>query len=184
MRTAEACLLSGLILTAACSRPAAPGRAAAGGPGPSSPSIGAPASFRPHPKAGLWRTTIATSAGPGVRMSGEMCLDASTEQTAFSSGAQSVSKDCSAPSFGPAPGGGVMFDTTCRSGGRTITTHGVATGDFSKAYDLDLTSHIDPAPPGLGGDTKTKVQAQWAGPCKPGQKPGHASMRMTGFGQG
>ena len=185
MRIAAACVLSGLALTAACSKPSAPGQPTAGQTGAAAPRPAAPALFsQPHPKAGLWQTTMSTSAGPGMRMSGEMCLDASTEQAAFSSGAPSASKDCSAPTYGPAPGGGMMFDTTCRSRGTTITTHGVASGDFSSAYPLDLPSHMDPAPPGMGGDARTRIEARWVGPCKPGQKPGHASMKMTGLGQG
>ena len=184
MRRVATLLVSGLTLVAACSKPPSAGQTAATAAKPAAPA--APALFsKPHPKAGLWQTSMSTSAGPGMRMSGEICLDAQTEQTAFAAAPQSsASRDCTPPTFSPGPGGGMEFDAVCRTKGRTVTTHGVATGDFSSAYTLDLTTRMDPPPPGMDGGAKIQIQARWLGPCKPGQKPGHASMRMTGLGQG
>ncbi len=185
MRRVATLLISCLTLVAACSKGPTAGQTAAPAPKPAASMVPAALFSKPHPKAGLWETTMSTSAGPGMRMSGEMCLDAQTEQAAFATAPQSsTSRDCSPPTFGPGPAGGMVFDATCRTKGRTVTTHGVATGDFSSAYTLDITTKMDPPPPGMDGGARIQIQAKWLGPCKPGQKPGHVSMRMTGLGQG
>ncbi len=189
MRAAAICLVSSMAVITACSKAPTAGQTG-GASAPSPAPTAAPASpvqaagLLPHPKAGLWKMSMAMDAGPGIRMGGEICLDAQTEQAAFTAGPQARSKDCSEPAFGVAPGGGVTFDTTCKREGRTVRMHGVATGDFNSAYAMDTTTSMDPAPPGAPAEMKMHMQAQWLGPCRPGQTPGHMSMKMNGVGQG
>jgi hypothetical protein len=80
--------------------------------------------------------------------------------------------------------GGIGFTTVCHIGSRTVTTSGVASGDFSTSYSVDLTTRMDPSPPGLPGQLHTTVQAKWEGPCPAGTKPGLVSTRLAGLGQG
>ena len=116
-------------------------------------------------------------------MTGELCLDASNEEAALSSNGKGVGKDCDPVHFEPAAGG-FGFSTVCRMGRRTVTTTGVASGDFKNAYAVDLKTHMDPAPPGLPAQMSTTIRARWEGACPPGRKPGQVSMKLDGFGQG
>ena len=137
---------------------------------------------RPHPRAGLWRASIDADAGPGVRMTGEICLDPQTEDAAFNGSPRWAKGDCERTSFSPAPEGGIAFSTTCTAKGRTITSQGVATGDFSSNYAIDVTTRVDPPLHGALGQMRTKINATWVGPCRDGQRPGQLSMKFSGLG--
>ena len=185
MRTTVTCIAASLAVLAACSK--AP---SAGGAGQASTTAAAPAQApapslfsRPHPKAGLWRMAMSNDTGPGVNFTGEVCIDANTEQSAFQAGPRAKPKDCADPKIGPAPGGGIAFDTTCQSSGRTLTSHVVASGDFNSAYSMDVTSSMDPPPQGVPPQMHMHMQATWLGACKPGQAPGHMSMKLSGLGR-
>jgi|GEM_PF-1007709 len=178
MRWAGLRLVCSLALLAGCSKPehkAAPAAAPPAGGG------GLAALVRPHPKPGLWKTTLTTDAGPGLRMSGELCLDEHTEDQAFNA-SRSGKAQCSKTSFSPDPSGGVRFKTACTVKGRTIVSEGVATGDFTSSYAIDAVTRMDPPLPGAPAEVRTRIQASYAGPCRPGQKPGQASMKFSGFG--
>ena len=190
MRRSATIVLSGLAALAACSKsqPAAPGAPAGGSTAavapaaPAKPSVAALFS-KPQRKPGLWSISISTSTGPGLKLGGEVCVDAETEKSASFNTSPTGSKACAQNSFSPAPGG-VAFDTTCKFDNRTIVSHGVATGDFSSNYTVDVSTHMDPPLPGGQGDSKSHIEAHWLGPCKPGQTPGHMTMKMGRFGQG
>jgi hypothetical protein len=182
MRAAGVVIVCGLALLTACSKkPAEP----AGGPAANA-SGGAVLPFtRPHPKLGLWQMNISTDTGPGVQVAGEICIDASTETSAFQASPRARSNNCSEPRFAPNPGGGVAFDASCKVNDRTISSHGVATGDFSSAYAVDVATSMDPPLPGGVGSGHSKIEAHWVGPCKPGQRPGQMTgIRLAGVGHG
>ena len=179
-------LACGTAALAACSKPPASNTAAA-------PQVHAPVAppastagfLRPHPKVGLWRMSMSSDNGPGVSMTGEMCIDAKTEASAFEANPRAHASNCSAPHFSSNPGGGMIFDSTCKVGDRTISSHGVATGDFSNSYVLDVSTRIDPPLPGVSGIGHSRVEAHWIGPCKPGQRPGQMTgLKIGGFGRG
>jgi hypothetical protein len=180
MRRIVVGLLAGSVLIAGCGKhDNGQTTASAGAQGASGSSL---LGGRPHPKAGLWRTSISTSAGPGITMSGELCLDQATGDSAFTSSARGA-KDCSTPKFTPAADG-LHFSATCHTGSRTIVSNGVANGDFNSSFAVDVSTHVEPAVSGLPGDVHTRMQATWVGPCRPDQKPGQSSMKFGGFGQG
>jgi hypothetical protein len=187
MRVAIFCL-AGVALLGACSKAPTASTASASATAPAAPAAAAapaaPGLFeRPHPKAGLWEMAMTSNAGPGVSFTSQVCIDASTEGSAFQGGGpRSVSKACGDQKISAAPGGGFAMDATCKADGRTITTHMVASGDFNSAYTLDMTSQMDPAPPGFSGGMHTQVKARWLGACKPGQAPGHRTMTAGGLG--
>ncbi len=181
MRPIAVWVLAGSALFAGCAKhqaaTSASPDAAASAPGPAA-LIG-----RPHPKPGLWRTSVTTNAGPGVSMTGELCLDASNGDLAFSSNGRGFSKNCDPVKY-QAADGGFGFSTVCHIGRRTVTTTGTATGDFRNDYSVDVSTQMDPAPPGLPAKMSTTIRAKWEGPCPAGTKPGQVSMKVTGFGQG
>jgi hypothetical protein len=171
-----------LALLGACSKtPVAKTQAAA----PAAPNPMA-AFARPHPKPGLWRMTMSTDAGPGVKMSGQICIDEKTEDAAFNAAPRrSKSTDCDAPKFAANPVGGISFETVCRMGDRTVANRGVATGDFSSAYALDVTSTTDPPFPGNLGTVHTRMESRYLGPCQQGQSVGRLmGMKLAGVGRG
>jgi hypothetical protein len=180
MRAAALCLAGSLALLAGCSR--SEHKASAPAQPPASPAGGLAALARPHPRPGLWKTTIDTDAGPGVRMKGELCLDERTEDAAFSNAPKSAKAHCEKTTFGPGPSGGIGFKSICTAKGRTIVNEGVASGDFNSTYAIDVTTRMDPPIPGAPGQVRTRIQATYAGPCRPGQKPGQASMKFGGLG--
>jgi hypothetical protein len=175
MRRIAVCVLAGSALLAGCAKHEAAANNEAGAPGPMA-LIG-----RPHPKPGLWRTSMTTNAGPGFSMTGDLCLDAEHEDMAFSSNGHGFSKDCDPVRY-EAANGGFGFTTVCHIGRRTVTTSGTATGDFKSNYTVDVTTQTDPPAPGLPAKMDTVIQAQWQGPCPAGTKPGQASMRLAGVG--
>jgi len=180
MRRIAVCCLAGAALLAGCGKHGG-ARTASTSPA-AAPVAGPPVLGRPHPKPGLWRTSVTTNAGPGVSMTGELCLDASNEDAAFSSNGRGLSKDCDPVQY-QAASGGFGFTTVCRSGRRTVTTSGTATGDFKSSYAVDLTTRMEPPPPGLPGQMSTAIRAKWEGPCPAGTKPGQVSMKISGFGR-
>jgi hypothetical protein len=173
-------VLCGVALLAGCSKPAgqAGGQAAA-------PARAVNPFVHPHPKVGLWQMAISSDAGPGVSVTGEICIDAKTESSAFEANPRARSGNCSEPKFGSNPGGGFAFDTVCKVNGRTITSHGVATGDFASAYAVDVTTKMDPPLPGGMSGGHSRIEAHWMGACKTGQRPGQMTgLRIGGLGRG
>jgi hypothetical protein len=184
MRTAAVIGLVSVAALCGCSKPAPAGapeatKAAA----PSGPGVAA--LLRPSRKAGLWRMKVSMSQGPGFSLNGEMCVDAKTAgaDTFMGSPRGRAARDCDKTDFRPAPGGGFLFDSLCKVGDdRTITTHGLIKGDFQKTYSVDLTARTDPPVAGAPAEIRTRIEAEWAGPCPPDASPGRMRMRMGGLG--
>jgi len=104
----------------------------------------------------------------------KMCLDAAADSLAPIAGRR----------FGHAPNctqasastpGGFTFDSTCKRGERTITTHAVATGDFNSAYKVEVSTRVEPAREGRPGERQMTLTSKWLGACPPDMKPGDVS---------
>ena len=135
--------------------------------------------LQPKRRAGLWRMSMSHTGGPGVSMTAEMCVDeASAGDFNFDPG--KGSKDCASSKITPT-GNGWAFESICNVEGRTVTTEGVITGDMSANYAMDLSTRMDPAPEGMG-QSNTKMQAKWLGPCPAGMKPGQVKVAGMNFG--
>ena len=184
MRIVALCLISSMSLLAACSKGPAATTASSAPSGEAKTAAPSAAFSMPHRKAGLWKIRFATDSGPGIRMNGELCIDEKTDATTSYAANAGGKKDCDQTSLHPADGG-FAFDTTCRSGSRTITSHGVVTGDFNNNYAVAVTIHTDPPIQGGPSEVRTQIKADWQGPCKPGQVPGSVSaMKFAGLGKG
>lgn len=178
MRVAIICLVGALALTAGCSKKPTTSASPSGAPAAvasSTPRTSGAGVFMPHRRAGLWEMAMDTSGGPGVKMTAQMCIDATTDKDMGWHGPRSQSKNCAKNEFHPVLGG-VTFDSVCKMGSRTVTSHGVVKGDFDKAYDVDVTTRFDPPQAGVGGDMKTAMKARWLGPCPAGMKPGQVNV--------
>lgn len=180
MRIATVCLISALALTAACSKKPAASAAADGAPAAADKAQTATAEvkptggpFKPKPRVGLWTMSMNTTGGPGVKMNAQMCIGPDTAADMAWHGPRSPGKNCTQqmhPSMG-----GLTFDSTCRMGKGTMTSHGVVSGDLNSAYTVDMTTHMDPPQAGMS-DMKMSTQAKWLGPCPAGMKPGQVNV--------
>ncbi len=184
MRRSAAYAFIGLAALTACSKSPAPPLAASAASAPAaapSAKLPSPAALfaRPQRKPGLWQVSITTSSGMGMTLGGDVCVGPDTDKSSSFADSPMSSKACSGSQFHPTAGG-IEFDSTCKVQDRTVVSHGVATGDFSSSYAVDVTTHMDPPIPGMHGDSKTHMEAHWLGACKPGQVPGHMTMKMPG----
>lgn len=180
MRHAAACLVAASALVAACS-PKGDGQAAgAKVEGAAAKAIDA-VTGPPKPKAGLWESKMAMAAPQPMTVSSQICLDEAMlkDDAWLKGGDQAAAANCT-QNHTPTPGG-YAFESKCVMGATTVTSKGIAAGDFNKAYKVELTSHMEPAPQGMPAETKTTIFATYLGPCPAGQAGGAVagSVKMT-----
>lgn len=145
----------------------------------------------PKPKVGVWESTMTMNAGPApMKVTSRMCIDAAMVagddwvKNQSSNGGQTALPDCTVSVKTSLSG--YTTDSTCTTPQGKIITHAVATGDFQSTYVMDITSRMDPPPPGLpagvAAENKMKVEARYIGPCPPGQAGGliAGSLKMQG----
>ncbi|MDB5435927.1 MAG: hypothetical protein JWR47_2184 [Phenylobacterium sp.] len=168
--------------TAAATGTAAPAVATA-------PEVSTGPSTPPPRKPGLWAQTISTA---GMQQTTKLCLDAATEKKLAWSGAQTGKQTCAQQTITPSAGGGWAFHSVCASpSGGTVTSDGMASGDFGSHYKVEATSTTTGGPmPQANGVHKMSLDAAWQGPCpadmKPGdmQLPGGVKMNLAEMGTG
>jgi len=61
--------------------------------------------------------------------------------------------------------------SVCALQGMTVTTDYAVTGDFNTAYTMQMTSTMDPSPPGMTAPSVTTVKMERLGDCDPGTTP-------------
>ena len=160
-------LLSAAVLAlAACGGPAAaPADSAAATPEAAAPAAPAPApDAAMGPAIGQWEMTLTAS---GMSMPAQkICYK---EQISFAE-AQEMQKQagmtCSENAYTPIAGG-ITGRSVCTMDGTTITTDSKIMGDFNTAYTMDMTSSIDPAPPGMPNPSTTTINMVRLGDCPP-----------------
>lgn len=125
----------------------------------------------PRRRAGLWEQTLSTS---GMHQVTKICLDDSVEKTTHWWGAQAGQSACTHQQVSRKLGGGWEFSSTCSMGDAgTVTSHGVASGDFTANYAMDIDSTTSGSPmPEANGVHKMKLEGVWRGPCPADLKPG------------
>jgi len=102
------------------------------------------------------------------------CTDMATEKKFSAFGQTANPGMCSKREMHRTPAG-MTFESVCTIGGRTMTTTGVATGDFQTHFHIHTSIHAAPAAPGMAGQT-VDIEGKWLGACPPGRKPGDMVM--------
>jgi len=178
MRRVAACLVLSTAAIAACS----PSENKGGAKAPSAANVASAVTGQPpKPKVGLWESSMTMKAGPApMTVTSQMCIDEAMVagddwvKNQSANGGQTALPDCQVAVKTNL--GGYTTDSTCTTPQGKIVTHAVATGDFQSAYTMDITSRMDPPPPGMppGGSAENKmaVSARYVGPCPAGQKGG------------
>ena len=136
----------------------------------------ASAQAMPMRKAGLWEMTMQMSAPMQMTVTSKQCTDASEEKAgaAFRSNGPTMpgGVDCKAGVPLPAPGGGWSYSSVCTMKSMTMTTSGVAKGDFNSGYHMESTTRMSPAPIPQLAESHMTMDAKWVGPCPADIKPG------------
>ena len=181
---AALCLLSLAVLAAGCSPKSDRTAGEAPGAATSAPSAMAKAE-RPRPQPGLWQNTMTMSGPRAMTVSSQICLDKAMADgggwlNSARDGDAAGKPDPCTQSYEPSAAG-LAFQSVCKFGERTVTSRGLATGDFNSAYTVDLTSTMDPPPAGAPSETKMTIAAKRIGDCAPGQAGGPVAgtMKMT-----
>lgn len=159
-----------LLALGACSKksetPTAAGEAA-------KPAVAsAPISLTPpERKSGLWEQTMSSDK---MSQTTKLCLDPTVTKQMTVWGQQVGKNPCSHNAITPKLGGGWEFNSTCDLGqGGQIVSHGVASGDLSEHYTVDIESTTTGASMAqANGVHHMKIEAAWKGPCPAGFKPG------------
>lgn len=125
----------------------------------------------PRRKSGLWAMSVMTP-GASVPMTMQQCVDEKTDDLNATM-AKQTKQACKSQM--KRDGNRIVFDSTCKVGARTATTHGVFVGDFSSSYTHESTTTFDPPMAGMK-DGVTKAVARWTGPCTAGMKAGDVVM--------
>lgn len=139
-------------------------------------SIPASALDMPARKPGLWelKMTFEGRSLPSQVM--QHCIDAATDKQ-MSAWGNDVGKGACSKQDVTNVGGKIVFDSVCKMGPATTTSHGEVTGSFDSAYTVKVTSRHEGAP-GMpaGGATNMTIDAKWLGACKGDQRPGDVIM--------
>lgn len=129
-------------------------------------------------KPGLWSHTTAVA---GMNQTSKICIDEKTDAE-FSAFGQKMAKDaCSDQRMTRRLDGSIEFSSTCNLGaGGTVTSQGVATGDFNSRYQVKMTSTTTGAQMAQANGTRDMtLEAVWEGPCPADMKPG--DIRIAGM---
>ena len=123
----------------------------------------------PKRKSGLWELKMAQ----GIVMT--QCVD-HAQDDAFRQIGRDMEKDMQCVRQPIERGAGTLsFQSSCNMAGTKVNSKTVVSGDFDKAYRLDIQTKYDP--PLLGNaQTATIVEAKWLGACPAGQRAGDMTM--------
>jgi hypothetical protein len=127
----------------------------------------------PERKAGLWRQTLSSDRLPAPVVT-LMCLDETSDKRVPVLGRRFRRGACDKYTITRRPDGAYLSDTACETGGGAkITTHTVATGDFTSSYTVVSQRTVQGSDdPNRDGQFKTTVTAAYKGPCPANLQPG------------
>jgi hypothetical protein len=141
-----------------------------------SPAGSASGAFRIQP--GLWQEAV-TRDGRRLAIGGfKTCIDETeaTQASVFKPSGQTnaAATDCTRPAPTRGPDGAFSFSTTCSlQGGGQRVTKGVASGDWSTGYHVDLQSDTTGAAlANMNGHHTMTMDGKWLGPCPAGMAGG------------
>lgn len=141
--------------------PATPGAAAE-----TATPAAAPTGLAAGPAAGKWKVSV--SAGGMNVPPTEICYAKQVSMEEAQKMQQDAGVTCTEQTFAA---DGKSGHSVCTMQGMTITTDFAVTGDFNTAYTMQMTSSMDPAPPGMPQPSVTAVTMERLGDCDPGTAP-------------
>jgi hypothetical protein len=136
--------------------------------------VASAASFDPPKrKSGLWEIKMSSTQAKGMPAIQE-CIDEKTDDLMQQGMAGMEDLSCSKNEMRK-QGDTIVAESVCTVNGSTAKTRAVFTGRFDSAYKADIHSTYEPPLLGMR-EASWVLEAQWLGPCKPGQKPGDVAI--------
>ena len=126
----------------------------------------APAGLAAGPAAGKWKVTVSTG-GMDIPPN-EMCYAKQVSMEEAQKMQQQAGMTCTEQTYAA---DGKSGHSVCAMQGMTITTDFAVTGDFNTAYTMQMTSSMDPAPPGMPQPSTSTIKMERLGDCDPGTAP-------------
>jgi hypothetical protein len=118
------------------------------------------------PAAGKWK--VAVSAGGMDMPATEVCYATQMTMEEAQKMQQQSGLTCSEQTFAP---DGKSGHSVCTMQGMTVTTDYAVSGDFNTAYTMQMTSTMDPSPPGMPSPSVTTMTMERLGDCDAGTTP-------------
>jgi hypothetical protein len=162
----RAWLWAGLILASAVGGCARTGAGAAD-------TKGHVAQAGPARRPGLWEQTLVRDGHRQGHGPMKICVDARSESRPWLFAEGRAARDCQR-TFTRTAEGTWRFVSTCRlAQGATLTSSGVARGDFLSHYEVRSTLAVSGAPLAeLDGTREVDLVGSYRGPCPTGMAPG------------
>jgi hypothetical protein len=130
----------------------------------------------PSRRAGLWEMKMVKAGSQMPEMTMQHCTDETVDKEMSNNVSPMAKQICSKQDI-QKTATGYVSDSVCSVGGMTTTSHAEITGDFSSAYTVKSTAHMQGGAAGAAGhDSTTTIEAKWLGACKPDQRPGDIVM--------
>ena len=133
--------------------PSAMAPAASTAPTPAAPSMTGPA-------AGKWKVTV--SSGGMALPPSEVCYAKQMTMEEAQKMQQQSGLTCTEQTYAT---DGTSGHSVCAMQGMTVTTDYAVTGDFKTAYTMQMTSTMDPSPPGMPSPSVTTIKMERVGDC-------------------
>ena len=131
----------------------------------------------PRRKPGLWETTMSSGQMQGRNVVSQQCIDEKTDADLLKNAVGGKNSSCSKPEM-KRIAKGWEFDSVCKQGEGTITSHTTITGDFNSQYTMDIKGRRTPPLNGVS-DFQSTVNARHLGACPADMKPG--DMKINGM---
>lgn len=160
MKFAMAAAAAALMLAACGGENAA---APADGAAPAAGTPAAPAAANnaiQGPIAGEWQVTI-TAAGMALPPQ-KICYEKQMTMEEAQKMQQDAGMTCSEQTYAP---DGKSGHSVCTMQGMTVTSDYTVTGDFNSSYTMEMTTSMDPAPPGMPNPSTTAIKMDRLGDC-------------------
>lgn len=130
----------------------------------------------PKRKPGMWEMQMQSGHMQGRTMTMLQCIDEKTDADMQRRALEGNGMGrCAKTSFRKT-GNGYEVDSVCSHDNRTMTSHGVITGDFQSAYQIDMRSRFDPPLESGAKEAKSFMTVRYLGACRDGMVPGDVSM--------
>ena len=156
----------------ACHKPAA--TAVADASNTDAERVSAATDVQPRRKPGLWEQQIIRDGKPLLMGAMRACVGPASDAKASVFGEKLGQGPCKSHSISRGPDGAYRFTSVCEAPmAGTVTTRGVATGDFTSGYKVHSESDVDGSGlPGLNGHHVMDMELRYLGECPAGLSPG------------